>query len=89
MYISLNLKKRKDARKLTGRGGGRDGGRREYRFPCEVYISYTKGVEAGDYGLALNASDQISRAPILQVGGKKYSQKPFTYPKLYYKAVDM
>ena len=42
----------------------------------------------GDYGLALNASDQISRAPILQVGGKKYSQEPFTYPKLLYKAVD-
>ena len=89
MYISLNLKKRKDARKLTGGGARRDGGRREYRFPCGVYISYTKGVEAGDYGLALNASDQISRAPILQVGGKKYSQEPFTYPKLLYKAVDM
>ena len=53
-------------------------------FHCRVFISYTKGVEAGDYGLALNASDQISRAPILQVGGKKYSQEPFTYPKLYY-----
>ena len=62
MYISLNLKKRKDAHKLTGGAAGwRDGGSREYRFPCGVYISYIKGVEAGDYGLALNASDQISK----------------------------
>ena len=88
MYISRNLKKRKDAGKLTG-AGRRDGISRECRSPCGVYISYIKGVEADDFGLALNASDQISRAPILQVGGKKYSQEPFTYPKLLYKAVDM
>ena len=48
MYISLNLKKRKDARKLTGGAGRWDGGSREDRFPCGVYISYIKGVEAGD-----------------------------------------